>query len=177
MRAKPTLTIKEWGELRSYVLARDNYTCEYCGIKDVKICIDHKRPLAQGGTDNIDNLATACSRCNSQKANRTVEQWRRGDKVINSGYEYYERFIVAPKVRISRKLAKKMVAQVLARGFTLGKFCWEMGQTRHSFSLWKKSGDKGSILCTQKTYIRFNKAYTKLMGNANGRIIMIDRED
>jgi 5-methylcytosine-specific restriction endonuclease McrA len=37
--------------------------------------IDHIVPRCQGGSDDLDNLATCCSTCNSSKGGRTPEQW------------------------------------------------------------------------------------------------------
>jgi hypothetical protein len=38
----------------------------------VRFTIDHIVPLAQGGTDNLDNLALACFHCNRKKADKTT---------------------------------------------------------------------------------------------------------
>jgi hypothetical protein len=55
--------------LRFEVLQRDNFTCRYCGRKapEVKLHIDHVHPISEGGTNDIDNLVTACQECNSGK--------------------------------------------------------------------------------------------------------------
>ena len=37
---------------------------------------DHLKPVARGGTNNIDNLVTACYKCNSIKTNWTLEELR-----------------------------------------------------------------------------------------------------
>ena len=34
--------------------------------------IDHIRPLARGGTDDLENLAFSCPRCNGSKATKLV---------------------------------------------------------------------------------------------------------
>lgn len=59
---------------RFAVLARDNYTCQYCGRKppDVTLQIDHRLPFSLGGTDELRNLVTACSECNGGKSNNYV---------------------------------------------------------------------------------------------------------
>jgi len=57
------------------LMARDGGACVYCRSTE-NLCIDHMVPLIQGGTDDIDNLAIACKRCNSGKAGRTPEQAR-----------------------------------------------------------------------------------------------------
>lgn len=54
---------------RFEVFKRDNFTCQYCGGRPpgVILTIDHILPLASGGTDDIENLITACELCNSGK--------------------------------------------------------------------------------------------------------------
>lgn len=56
--------------LRFQVLRRDNHACRYCGqtAPDVKLHVDHVVPAALGGSDDPENLVTACSDCNSGKA-------------------------------------------------------------------------------------------------------------
>lgn len=57
--------------LRFRVLLRDNFTCVYCGRNPkedgVKLEVDHIIPKSRGGTDDIDNLVTACWECNQGK--------------------------------------------------------------------------------------------------------------
>ena len=57
---------------RKSVFARDDYECQYCGRRAE--CIDHVLPRSRGGTDNWENVTTACLRCNVQKGNRTPEE-------------------------------------------------------------------------------------------------------
>ena len=56
-------------KLRFEVFKRDSFTCQYCGASapDVILHVDHIKPLAEGGTDDIFNLITACSSCNLGK--------------------------------------------------------------------------------------------------------------
>ena len=37
--------------------------------------VDHVIPRAQGGTDELDNLVTACPPCNLAKYDRTPVEW------------------------------------------------------------------------------------------------------
>lgn len=56
--------------LRWSVLTRDNFKCLYCGrsANDGAILeVDHRLPVAEGGTNDITNLVTACDKCNSGK--------------------------------------------------------------------------------------------------------------
>jgi len=61
---------------RFEVLKRDNFTCTYCGktVKDdVKLHIDHIIPLSRGGSNNPNNLTTACDKCNRGKSNISLK--------------------------------------------------------------------------------------------------------
>lgn len=56
-------------KLRFEVFRRDKYVCQYCGAAGpkVELEVDHKIPVSRGGTDDIDNLTTACFKCNRGK--------------------------------------------------------------------------------------------------------------
>lgn len=56
--------------IRFEVLKRDRFTCRYCGASapDVGMHVDHVRAVADGGTDDMDNLVTACGDCNLGKS-------------------------------------------------------------------------------------------------------------
>lgn len=58
---------------------RDNFTCQYCGIKppEDECTIDHVIPKSLGGETNWTNCVLACYKCNSQKANRKPEEARK----------------------------------------------------------------------------------------------------
>ena len=58
--------------VRFAVFVRDNYKCQYCGRKgpEVSLHVDHKTPASLGGSNDMDNLVTACSECNLGKSNR-----------------------------------------------------------------------------------------------------------
>jgi hypothetical protein len=61
-------------KFRAPLIERDGSSgCVYCGSNG-PTCIDHMVPIAQGGNDDLDNLAFACKGCNSGKAGRTPEQ-------------------------------------------------------------------------------------------------------
>lgn len=61
---------------RKNVLLRDNYTCQYCGVKGspATLNIDHVIPKAQGGKSEWTNLVAACIPCNSSKDCKTPKQ-------------------------------------------------------------------------------------------------------
>ena len=58
-----------WYKLRWKILKRDKYTCQYCGqsAPNVQLEVDHRVALADGGTDEEDNLITSCWACNRGK--------------------------------------------------------------------------------------------------------------
>lgn len=66
--------IPQW--MRDEVFKRDKYTCQYCGTKDGPFHCDHVYPWSKGGETSVDNLVTACRRCNGRKSNR-VGLWPR----------------------------------------------------------------------------------------------------
>ena len=53
------------------ILRRDNYTCQYCGISDQPLTVDHIMPKSRGGKTNWTNVVVACISCNLRKGNRT----------------------------------------------------------------------------------------------------------
>lgn len=67
----------EWRALREFVFARDDFTCQYCGARGVRLECDHIVPVARGGGHDPSNLATACFACNRAKRDKTPEEWVR----------------------------------------------------------------------------------------------------
>lgn len=70
------LNALEWSEIRAAVFERDNYTCTYCGERGKKLECDHVHPLSKGGSNEMDNLTTACFACNRSKHAKTLAEWR-----------------------------------------------------------------------------------------------------
>lgn len=58
--------------IRFQVFKRDKFTCQYCGRSGVELEVDHITPVASGGTNDIDNLITACKDCNRGKRDLPV---------------------------------------------------------------------------------------------------------
>ncbi len=60
----------------TFLFARDDYQCQYCGRRanELKpresLTRDHLIPMSRGGTNEWTNVVTACSSCNTRKANR-----------------------------------------------------------------------------------------------------------
>ncbi|HEY5411326.1 MAG TPA: HNH endonuclease, partial [Caulobacteraceae bacterium] len=62
--------------VRAFVLKRDGYACVYCHADDQPLHVDHVIPVTTGGTDEIENLATACQPCNLSKGAKMLADWR-----------------------------------------------------------------------------------------------------
>ena len=58
------------------IFNRDNFTCQYCGRNPtenkVKLHLDHIKPKIDGGTDDLENLVTACTQCNLGKSTKSL---------------------------------------------------------------------------------------------------------
>ncbi|WP_349262577.1 HNH endonuclease signature motif containing protein [Allocoleopsis sp.] len=61
---------------RRFVQRRARFLCEYCHsseqVSSDRFTIDHLVPQSLGGTDEPDNLALACTRCNQRRYNFTT---------------------------------------------------------------------------------------------------------
>jgi 5-methylcytosine-specific restriction endonuclease McrA len=61
---------------RVNIYARDAFTCQYCGQRQVteELTFDHVVPRCAGGNTTWENIVTCCVPCNRAKANRTPAQ-------------------------------------------------------------------------------------------------------
>jgi 5-methylcytosine-specific restriction endonuclease McrA len=55
---------------RKAVLARDSYTCQYCGREAAGLTVDHVIPRSRGGQSVWENIVASCAPCNRRKGNR-----------------------------------------------------------------------------------------------------------
>lgn len=61
--------------LRFEIFRRDNYRCQICGISaldNARLEVDHKKPVAKEGTNDISNLWVLCSQCNRGKGTKDL---------------------------------------------------------------------------------------------------------
>ncbi|MBU0686195.1 MAG: HNH endonuclease [Candidatus Thermoplasmatota archaeon] len=60
--------------LRFEVLARDGYTCRYCGRRppEAILELDHMVSWRDGGRTTLGNLVTSCRDCNRGKSSKSV---------------------------------------------------------------------------------------------------------
>jgi hypothetical protein len=61
-------------KIRFEVFKRDSFRCQYCGASapEALLVIDHIKPVAEGGTNDLLNLITACQPCNAGKGKREL---------------------------------------------------------------------------------------------------------
>ncbi len=61
---------------RINLMARDNFQCQYCGLKPsrAELNLDHVVPRALGGRSTWENVVTSCVDCNRRKGGRTPRQ-------------------------------------------------------------------------------------------------------
>ena len=74
-----------WKQISKMVFERDAYTCAYCGERGGILEVDHITPISKGGSNDLENLTTACRRCNRQKKDMTTEEyenWKSGRKKV-----------------------------------------------------------------------------------------------
>ena len=64
----------------TFLFARDHYSCQYCGRTASALrprealTRDHVVPLSRGGLNSWTNVVTACSSCNTRKANHLPDE-------------------------------------------------------------------------------------------------------
>ena len=60
-------------QLKQTIRERAGYLCEYCHsperLSANRFTVDHVIPKSLGGSDELDNLALACRRCNERRYN------------------------------------------------------------------------------------------------------------
>lgn len=69
-------------KIRFEVFKRDSFTCQYCGksAPDVILEVDHIEAVANGGTNDMFNLITACRDCNRGKSKNKLSSSQTLDK-------------------------------------------------------------------------------------------------
>jgi 5-methylcytosine-specific restriction endonuclease McrA len=71
LEATGSFTVAEWLALVEVWDGR----CAYCGER-AQLEIDHRVPLARGGTNSIDNILPACGPCNRRKHAMSEREFR-----------------------------------------------------------------------------------------------------
>jgi hypothetical protein len=100
-------------KLRFEIFKRDNFTCQYCSSKPPKapLEVDHIIPVKSGGTNDVENLITACFDCNRGKGARellmmplsTIEKADRM-KIAQEQFNQYKRILNREKKIINGQI-------------------------------------------------------------------------
>ena len=61
---------------RKAVLARDSWTCQYCGCTKPGLTVDHVIPRSRGGDSDWGNIVASCAPCNRKKGNKLPREAR-----------------------------------------------------------------------------------------------------
>jgi 5-methylcytosine-specific restriction endonuclease McrA len=93
------------------VMQRQKFKCAMCPRKltdhPKNYEIDHKKPLSEGGTNNVRNLQALCKFCHSQKSDKETSKKarkRRKEKRQREDDPFtLENILAAPKRRRGRK--------------------------------------------------------------------------
>ena len=59
--------------VKAFVRYRDNYACQYCGKKNVKLHVHHIQFRSDGGSNRPDNLITLCEQCHKDLHNGKIQ--------------------------------------------------------------------------------------------------------
>lgn len=75
---------------------RDRHLCAYCGNRFGRrqLTRDHVQPTSRGGKDEWTNVVTACTRCNSRKADKTPEEANMPLLYVPYAPNWFEDFIL-----------------------------------------------------------------------------------
>lgn len=78
MKAKSRARGRWWSTLVDMC----GHHCPYCGVRMEgkrmsRLTVDHFVPLNRGGTNRLENLMPACSRCNTDKGDSEPYVWMR----------------------------------------------------------------------------------------------------
>lgn len=99
---------------RFEVFKRDRFTCQYCGRKppEAVLHLDHIQPVADGGTNDLDNLVTSCIDCNLGKSDKSLNDVRPvpGKERLaelaenREQLEAYQQFIAAERAQLEEDM-------------------------------------------------------------------------
>lgn len=79
------------------VYDRDMYFCRYCGRRGIPLSVDHVDLWENGGATIMENLITACKRCNKMRGNMEYGVW-----LASPGYELLSEALL-PEVKAANQ--------------------------------------------------------------------------
>lgn len=101
--------------LRWQVFARDKFTCVYCGAQagqdGVSLAADHVVSVADGGDNSMDNLVTACQRCNGGKGARSLQDAPADDRKASEAKARAEKLAALADAAKAARAAQERLEQ------------------------------------------------------------------
>ena len=116
--------------LREIIFKRDNYTCQYCGAKNISeklLVLAHIRTACFCGDDRESNLITLCSDCYNHVDNKIIRQKfetaenasifneKYKQRVANYGYEvnYTKKVFSSKGIKITRPQIDRFIKKCI----------------------------------------------------------------
>ena len=74
--------------VRFEILQRDGFRCQFCGkqVPETELEVDHLEPRSKGGSDDAENLVSACRDCNRGKGDKPANLWARSWRSLDGKF-------------------------------------------------------------------------------------------
>ena len=128
--AKLAYKKSKWAYTRTRLAEAQNWKCCFCGCymteihsKKNSVTVEHVIPKSMGGTDDVENLAASCYRCNNN----------RGTKDAN---EFYPSKVGADEKSKARIRLEAKVRKYVKKAHKLAEQNFKVNETIQSFEDW-----------------------------------------
>ena len=64
----------DWDKIRYLIYLRDRFTCQHCGVKNIKLHIHHKIPFLISFDNSPQNLITLCASCHRKEDAKIIKE-------------------------------------------------------------------------------------------------------
>jgi len=96
------------------VFRRDGFVCHYCGRQppEAVLQVDHIRPVAEGGANDLMNLITSCRDCNLGKGKKLLDNPQRPDADL-SWLEMQQEVAELRDYQLAKQRKDELMAEVV----------------------------------------------------------------
>jgi hypothetical protein len=131
-------------QIRREVYSRDNYTCQFCGIKfcEDHLTIDHLIPLSLGGLDEATNYVTACQPCNTRKRDLPLQEFAKSVAIDVASLPIHGDPVLANEaIPLQIRLIRRRVFERIREGRmrATGKSAQKKIEKAYRLSLWEST--------------------------------------